>query len=303
MTILVAGSVFLDIVMCHLDHAPRPGEEQWVEHCNVLPGGAANQAVAAARLGASAALVTYLGEDDLGQMVRKMLKDESVCLAQSSSTARQSLTVALVHDGDRSFTTFGSDDAPQLAGEAPEVLMASLPYLKDNEATVRSWHDNGTIVIADTGWDETGQWDESDLDILECADIFVPNCSEAEHYTRTLGAAEAAVKLSDKVPTVIVTCGARGVTLCQFGEVSIHEAPEAEVLDTTGAGDSFSAGLAVGLTRSMSIEDAISLGQLSATWTVGHLGGSTSAPTLGELAGWIDSRADLAPYRRILDQL
>ena len=53
--VLVAGPLFLDVVMGPLGHAPVPGQEQWVPGCALAPGGAANQAVALARLGARAA--------------------------------------------------------------------------------------------------------------------------------------------------------------------------------------------------------------------------------------------------------
>ena len=113
--VCVAGPVFLDVVMGGLQHAPRPGEEQWVSDCAVMPGGAANQAVALARLGAPTSLVTHLGEDDAGRLVQTMLERDGIDLSGAVRLPRQSVTTSLAFGGDRAMTTFGTDATPPLA--------------------------------------------------------------------------------------------------------------------------------------------------------------------------------------------
>lgn len=286
--VYVAGALFLDIVMCGLAHAPRPGEEQWVPGSGVMPGGIANQAVSCSRLGLAPSLLTYIGTDRVGGWVREMLAEEDIDLSLAQDTERQNITCSLVFDGDRSFTTFGREDAPLPTGEepTPDIVMASLGYLRAAASHIRRWRSEGAIVIADTGWDPTGAWDVADLEVLADADVFVPNCAEAEHYTRRLGPAAAAEKLLDYIDTAVVTCGAAGIQLARRGEVVAMPALEVDCVDTTGAGDAFSAGLAAGLARGADIDEAVELGQAAAGWTVSHIGGSASSPHVEELVAW-----------------
>lgn len=298
-TVYVAGSLFLDIVMSGLKHAPRPGEEQWVSGSGVMPGGVANQAVACSKLGLNSALITYIGTDRPGSWVREMLSDEQVDLSFAEETAHQNITVSQVMEGDRAFTTHGNENVPLPAEdlEAPDVFLASLPYLVRAEAQISRWREQGTIVIADTGWDATGEWPQEHLEALKVADVFVPNCSEAEHYTRTLGPADAAAALVEYVPTVVVTCGGQGVhVVTREGNnisTSVFPAIEVEAIDTTGAGDAFSAGFATGLAIGASLTDSVHLGQCAAAWTVCRIGGSSAAPHMDELIDWVDTDSGL----------
>ena len=298
-TVYVAGSLFLDIVMCGLEHAPRAGEEQWVSGSGVMPGGVANQAVACARLGLNSALITYVGLDRPGSWVREMLSDENVDISFAEDTDRQNITVSLVLDGDRAFTTHGNEDVPLPPADLapPTIFIASLPYLLRAEERIAAWRAAGTIVIADTGWDATGEWPHDHLEALKLADVFVPNCAEAQHYTRTLTIDDAVVALTAYVPTVVVTCGAQGVHVARRDGDSIADmvfpAVEVDAIDTTGAGDAFSAGLAAGLSVGAPLTDAVHLGQCAAAWTVCRIGGSSAAPTLAELVHWVESDGGL----------
>lgn len=298
-TVYVAGSLFLDIVMAGLGHAPRPGEEQWVAGSGIMPGGVANQAVACARLGLDASVITYVGQDRAGSWVREMLADEHVNMSFAEHTPTQNITVSLVMEGDRALTTHGSDDVPLPPEDldAPTVFMASLPYLARAKDRIAQWREQGTLVIADTGWDETGEWPREHLDALSVADVFVPNCSEAQHYTRTLTIEDAAEALIEYVPSVVVTCGGEGVhVLNREGDTIYREvfpAIEVEAIDTTGAGDAFSAGFATGLSAGASLADCVHLGQCAAAWTVSKIGGSCAAPHMDDLMGWLTKDSKL----------
>ncbi|MEZ7898823.1 MAG: carbohydrate kinase family protein [Flaviflexus sp.] len=298
-TVYVAGSLFLDIVMAGLNHAPRPGEEQWVAGSGIMPGGVANQAVACARLGMISSVITYVGQDRAGRWVSEMLAEDNVDMSLAEHTGHQNITVSLVMEGDRALTTHGADEVP-LPPEgiaAPTIFMASLPYLMRAREHVERWREQGTIVIADTGWDETGQWPVEHLHALEVADVFVPNCAEAQHYTRTLTFEDAARELTRYVPTVVVTCGGEGVHVSRRDgdniQTEVFSAISVDAIDTTGAGDAFSAGFATGLATGASLADSIHVGQCAAAWTVSRIGGSCAAPTMHELIDWVENNGEL----------
>lgn len=298
-TVCVAGQVFLDVIMSGLAHAPRPGEEQWVPHCELMPGGSANQAVACARLGLPVSLIAYLGLDDAGSMVRARLAGQGISLADSSEVARQSVTASLFFDGDRAMTTFGTAAVPPITGlPAPAALLTDLNALADNRATVQAWRADArarTWVLADAGWDDTGRWDPADLEALDVADAFAPNDAEARLYTRTEDARAAARALAEHVADVVVTCGPRGVVAILDGREWALPAVPVRVVDTTGAGDTFSAGLTWARAQGLPARASLSVASLAAALTLETPGGSASAPTLAELARWTRERRDDIP--------
>lgn len=286
--VCVVGPVFLDIIMTGLAHGPRPGEEQWVESCAMMPGGSANQAVALARLGLPVALRSRLGTDDAGALVRGSLAKEGISAVHCETVPAQNVTVSLAFDGDRAMTTVGSDDAPTLdgLGLTPSVLVADLRAVGANRATVAAWRSapEATCVVGDVGWDATGRWDPADLAPLDQVDVFVPNDAEALRYTRTDAPEDAARALAERVRLAVVTCGPRGVVACRDGEVLALPATPVVPVDTTGAGDSFSAGLVWALAHDLPLRAALSLASLTASSTLDRPGGSANAPTLAEVA-------------------
>ncbi|MFP7696695.1 carbohydrate kinase family protein [Trueperella sp. LYQ143] len=302
--VCVAGPVFLDVIMHGLAHEPRAGEEQWVSGADVMAGGAANQAICCQRLGLHTALLCELGTDRAGSWVRELLAGEGLDLRAAHDSAKQNITVALVHDGDRSFTTAGSPHVPLPSRDmpAPGVLACSLDFLATAAQQISHWRARGSIVIADSAWDDSGCWAHEDLLSLQYADYFVPNDEEAMRYTRTTDPHAAVLALRAYVPHAIVTGGAAGVwwsaaTEDVAGSPVVHHHPAIAVsaVDTTGAGDSFTAGLSFGLLAGATLERSIRLGMVVAAWIVQHLGGSASAPHRRELIHWLTHEQILSP--------
>lgn len=296
--VCVLGPVFLDVIMTGLTQPPAPGEEHWVPGCEIMPGGNANQAVALARLGLPVALCCYLGRDRAGSFVRTMLTEEGIDLAWAQDAERQSVTVSLAYDGDRAMITRGSEDAPPLSSAplAPAVLIANLRTMERNRTTITAWRRSHTpaTVIGQVGWDPTGRWDPDDLSPLSLADVFVPNDAEATHYTRTTTASQAARALAERVPLAVVTCGERGLVACDGEHEIILPAAPVQAVDTTGAGDSLTAGLTWALAHGLPLRAALSAACLTASFTVGRPGGSTNAPTAAQVAAHARS-LDLDP--------
>ncbi|MEW6861040.1 carbohydrate kinase family protein [Trueperella pyogenes] len=294
--VLAAGPLFLDVIQYGLAHAPRPGEEQWVADGQIMAGGVANQAVACARLGLDVEVLTNVGADRAGRWVAELLADEDVRIGGTRGGS-QSVTVAQVFEGDRAFTTYGDAAYPTPPANmpAPDFLIASVDYLPRASEAVRRWRAAGCVVVADTAWDPTGRWNRADLAALAEADIAVPNDAEALAYTRTHCVHDAATQFLQHVPVVAITRGAHGVLLAEHGPTGgrprLTELPAVDVRakDTTGAGDSFTAGFVRGLAHGASLAEAAALGQVTAAWTVQHLGGSAAAPTSAELVAWAKS--------------
>ncbi|WP_172192350.1 carbohydrate kinase family protein [Actinomyces faecalis] len=286
--VCVIGPLFLDVVMTGLRHAPRPGEEQWVDQCAIMAGGCANQAVALARLDLPVTLRSYLGTDQAGRLVRTHLEAEDIDLGSCPEVPTQSVTVSLSFDGDRAMTTAGSDESPALDGvqTTPSAVVADLRAVETGRAALEHWSTQAhpPVVLGDVGWDDTERWDPADLDPLDLVHVFVPNEVEAQRYTRTRSPHDAARALAERVPLAVVTCGPQGVVAVSEGqEISLPAAPVTP-LDPTGAGDSFSAGLLWGLAHRLSLRGALSFASLTAACTLRAPGGSANAPRLPHVA-------------------
>lgn len=292
-TAVVVGPLFLDVIFSAVPRVPVPGEELWSDRCSFVAGGAANQARALRRMGFDVHLCSYLGEDLPGQMVATLLDDDGLPTTLLHPTAYQAVTAAMSVGDDRAMISAGTNDAPPLSGAAPDLLMGDLRALERNRETVRLWREHGTFVIGDVGWDESGRWDWSDLAPLDLVDVFVPNEDEACHYTRANSPEEAAARLTDLVPTVVVTRGARGVVAAGVGlgkrtsdaiddgVLSLTAFP-AQTIDPTGAGDVFSAVLAWGLLQGGTLHQAVSAAGVAGAMSTEGLGGN-GAPSLHEL--------------------
>lgn len=282
----VYGPTFLDVVMGPLDGPPVPGREAWVAGALMCAGGAANQAIALARLGAPVRQHTRLGVDQMGQFVDEMLAREGVDTSSCERVGDQNVTVSLSFGGDRAMTTRGTTVLPRLGGDAPACLLVDVRGISANREVVSAWRERGTWVLADTAWDEAGAWDPADLEALRVADVCTPNEEEALAYARTESVEDAARWFASFGCDCVVTCGKNGAVACVDGQILRVPTPAVRAVDTTGAGDVFSAALAWALrARRMPWAEALALACAAAAHSTQGIGGSASAPYAADLPG------------------
>src|ERR1700761_7974385 len=125
--LFVPGVVYLDIIFTGLKQLPSPGAEVWAPGMGSCPGGIANLAVAAARLGLRTGLGTALATDAYGDFCAQILQEqEGIDLAASRrvSDGHSAVTVSLAYDRDRSMITHGHPlptNADGLVGALPSA--------------------------------------------------------------------------------------------------------------------------------------------------------------------------------------
>lgn len=301
--LLLTGMVFFDVVFTGLPDAPAPGTEVWARGMGSSPGGIANLAVAASRLGLRTGLAAGFGDDLYADWCWKTLSgQEGIDLAPSRRYPgwHTPVTVSMALNNDRSMVTHGHP-----VPEAAELILASPPRsravmidLVDGSESERAgatgppwWQrseDAGALVFADVGWDPTGRWDRSVLDGLAGAHAFVPNCVEAMAYTSTETPEDALRSLAPLVPLAVVTCGSDGVVAIDSstGEEARCDALSVEAIDATGAGDVFGAGLVVGTLAGWPLDQRLLFSSLCSALAVQQFGGSLAAPGWGDIADW-----------------
>ncbi|CAI9400201.1 MULTISPECIES: carbohydrate kinase family protein [Aestuariimicrobium] len=292
--LLACGLVFTDLIFHGIpDEGPAFGTEVRTPDYREVPGGIANASIAGSRLGLRVGMVADVGDDLVGQGSLARLRDEGIdtsgCLVHAGW--QTPLTIVLNYAGDRTMVTAETPHPGRCvlrAASSPpaRVVVAHLqpfpmPWLS-------SAAQRGALVIGDIGWDESGRWDLSALPDLPHCHAFTPNLTEALHYTRTTTVDEALTALSEHVRLPVVTMGADGVSALDrdTGERVHVAAVPGPVVDTGGAGDVFSAGLAAGLLARWPLVQSLRFAVLVSGLTVREPGAGTTAPTLADMRRW-----------------
>jgi sugar/nucleoside kinase (ribokinase family) len=289
--VFVSGLLFLDVVYAGFDHPPKPGTEVWTDAMTAGPGGIANFAVALSRLGLHTGLAAAFGEDRFGRYCWDILADdEGVDLSRSRRFPGWTTptTVSLAYDGDRSLITHGSPPplaADELVGDPPPTR-AAIVHLRPEP--VRWPSRCAGLVFGDVGWDPSEGWSPAMLDQLSGCHAFTPNAHEAMAYTRTDSPAAALAKLAELVPLAVVTRGGEGAigVDATTGETAEVTGLPVTVVDPTGAGDVFGAGMVVGTLAGWPLAQRLRFANLVAALSVGGLGGAPAAPGWADIARW-----------------
>ncbi|MET3809548.1 carbohydrate kinase family protein [Arthrobacter sp. UYEF3] len=292
--LLLTGTVFQDIIFTGLPHAPRPGTEVWSEGMGSCPGGVANQAIAAARLGLRTGLAAAFGDDGYGDYNWKILdRQEHVDLSLSRRIPgwHSPVTVSLSVEKDRSMVTHGHPapvTSTELIGHPPPALAAVAELHEELAPWALDAHRAGVPLFGDVGWDPTGTWAPARLDSLRYFHAFMPNQHEAMAFTGKDNPWAALYALADKVPVAVVTLGPQGSMAVdsQTGEEEWVPSLPVTALDPTGAGDCFGAAFIVGCLAGWPLGDRLRFANLCAALAVQQVGGSLAAPGWGDLADW-----------------
>ena len=292
--VFMHGTTFFDMVLTGLPSLPQAGTEMDAIGMGSCPGGVANLAVAASRLGLRTGLASTFGDDSYGDFLWNILLEEGVDLSRSRRITEwhSPVTVSLAVNRDRAMITHAHDSpipTQDLIPEPPPCAAAVVDLTEVDQAWVRKAHEQGTRIFGDVGWDASGSWPLSDLDGLQIMHAFLPNSAEAMAYTRTEDPRAALLQLADLVPVVVVTCGGQGSIGIDSltGEEEWVPSLPVNAVDATGAGDVFAAAFILGSLREWPLRNRMAFANLCAALSVQQVGGSLAAPGWGDLADWL----------------
>jgi ribokinase len=234
----IATTAFVDLTFVGLEAVPRPGQERYARDLVRSPGGAAITAIGAARLGLTVALASPLGADPEGRELTRALLDEGVACA-GGETERSAISVVMPADGDRAFVTFD----PQVPTSA-EVLAALQPRAVVVGPGDRRLVPEGARAYVTTGDAGAAAYAGRLPAALRGARAIIVNQPEALLLTSASDVETAAHALAEHAAAAVITLGPGGAVAAAGGELWRAEAPEVDVVDTTGAGDLFIAAYA-----------------------------------------------------------
>jgi len=293
-TIVVVGSLNMDIVV-EADRPPLMGETVSGTQAHFIPGGkGANQAVAAARLGARTHMIGAVGDDAFGGELMAAMQKEGIATDSIKRVADVPTGIAsiLLSQGDNSIVVVAGANAHTLPEdidrhlailEAADAVLLQLEIpLETVVYTAQQAKRLGKTVILNPA-PARALPDE----LLQLIDVLIPNESELYLLAGTPeGELELAMQalLAKGVGCVVTTLGAAGAAYLQPGD-PLGRVPgrKVKVVDTTGAGDSFNAGFAYALAGGNSVPEAIHFATRVAALAVTKLGAQQGMPTLREV--------------------
>ncbi len=291
--ILVIGSLNADLVV-RAPHFPQPGETISGDDLQIIPGGkGANQAVAAARHGASVAMLGCVGNDSFGPLLIASLRsnnvDASHVRVDDSATGT---AIVVVDSGGQNSIILSAGANGRLAaqdidglGLEARILLLQLEIPLETVIHAAKWGKRrGLTVILNPA-------PARDLpaELIADVDFIIPNETELERLTgaRVTDAAsaeQAATVLRNRgARNVIVTLGSNGALVLSRQQATHVDACKVAAVDSTAAGDAFIGGFAFALLRGVEVVEAVKYANACGAIATTRFGAQPSLPTRDEV--------------------
>ena len=299
-TLVVGGSLNMDLVVRAPRH-PRPGETLSGSQFQTFPGGkGANQAVAAARLGATVRLVGRVGRDAFGDVLLQTVRQDGVDTSFISRDPEAATGVALITLDEAGQNTIvvasganmrvSPEDIAQAeaAFEGANLLLMQLECpLEAVEAAADLAQRRGMAVVLNPAPARP-----LPASLLEKIDYLLPNQTELQALAEGEAniSSAAARLLKNGVRNLVVTLGEDGALLVTDNTEQKFDAYRVPVVDTVAAGDAFTAAFCVALMEGKSLPEAVQWGNAAGAIAVTRPGAQPSMPNREELIQFLKER-------------
>ncbi|MNK70995.1 Ribokinase [compost metagenome] len=303
--LVVLGSVNADHVL-RVPHFPRPGETLTGHSYQVVPGGkGANQAVAAARLGAAVSFIARIGDDAIGRQMKTGFANDGIDVSAVELDDKLPTGIAIIYVSDEGENSIGlSTEAngaldtamvkrheAMIAGAHTLLLQLEVP-LESVFAAAKLARSHGTRVVLNPAPAQP-----LSADLLALVDLITPNQTEAELLTGVkvsdeASAAEAAARFHQMgIADVMITLGSQGVYCSNGQQQALIPGFRVEAVDTTAAGDTFNGALLAAELAGADFHSAVRFAHGAAALSVTRFGAQSSIPGKQEVDTFLQSQA------------
>lgn len=306
--VFILGELNVDIILKGKDVVPEWNREKLLDSFDIVLGSSsAITASGLAGLGLNVYLVSVVGDDQFGHFCIEQLKERGVDTRYITidKTMKTGATVALSTEKDRALLTYMGaiphltpEHLPQeLFEEANHIHFGSY-YLQEDMR--EHWLDVFKQAAAknistsfDTGWDIHEKWYINKIsELMEWTTLFIPSEDELMQIYSANELNEAILKLPSKHNIVAVKCGSKGAVMLDSQGNQIWGAPfPVTPIDTTGAGDSFNAGLIYSFLTGSNEKEMLQFACACGAMATLRIGGASEAPSVKEVQAFIDQRS------------
>lgn len=301
--IVVVGSLNMDFII-DIEKMPLSGETILGKNLTHVPGGkGANQAYALGKFGGDVSMIGAVGNDQFGNILLENLKSVGVNtsgieILDTAPTGNAFITVnevgensiIVIQGANKMLSKEMIDKHIKLIDECDMVIMQlEIPLEVVSYVVKLAKERNKTVML-----DPAPARNDLPDDLLQNIDIMKPNETELQAMVeKKLTTKEELVSgarelLNRGVKTVIVTLGEEGSIFVTKDTYKEFPANKVSVVDTTAAGDSFTAALSVALGKGASLDEAIMFGNKVSSIVVTRKGAQTSIPTMAEIKNYIE---------------
>lgn len=291
-TITVVGSLNMDIII-ESDKEPSKGETILGDKGTILPGGkGANQALAAARLGANVSMIGSVGHDEFGASSIKSLQNNGVNINSIKKVDHLNTGFASI------FITKSDNKIVVIPGANEEVkntdIDRHLSIINDSDVILLQLEIpvETVLYVAKTAKNlgkkvilNPAPAIDLPKEIFEYIDIFTPNETELEFYAKKRLSDNNLNELVNEIRElghfdVVVTLGSKGSAYMEKDNTLLIYKPsyKVPVIDTTGAGDSFNGALAVSIAEGIDIDNAINFASAASALSIIKYGAQNGMP-------------------------
>nr|WP_300093583.1 ribokinase [Sedimentibacter sp.] len=284
---VVVGSINVDLVFTS-DIRPKAGETVMGSTFSTIPGGkGANQAVAASKLGASSTMIGCIGNDQNGEFSinnLNLMNVDTSCIKKTDNAptgvanivvAEHDNSIIVIAGANYEITKEDIDNCRDVILSADIVLLQLEIPLEVVEYTAQLCRKNNVRVLLNPA-----PAVELPKTLIENATYITPNEHELNIILGKQNNVDETIKMYPN--KIIVTMGSKGVKYFDGSEMKLVPSYNVEVVDTTGAGDTFCGGLAAALVKGDKLEDAIKFANKAAAISITKLGAQSGMPTLEE---------------------
>jgi sugar/nucleoside kinase (ribokinase family) len=296
--VVVVGELNADLILIGLPGLPALRELKLAKGmCFTLGSASAIFASNIARLGIKVGFVGKVGADEIGEFIVRSLQREGVDVSRiiRENATATGICVSLSFQGEYAQAsypgvreTFTSADVDMDFVLSARHLHLSSYYLQKGLTAgcpelFRKAKEEGLSTSLDPDTDPSGLWDKSICRVLEYVDVFLPNEREALEISGQTNLGSALREFGQRVKIVVIKRGDEGAVLKKQHLTLTSRGFPVEVVDTTGAGDSFNAGFLFQYLQESSLETCVRWGNACGALSTRAMGGTTSFPTRDEV--------------------
>ena len=291
----VVGSINMDLIL-NMKKVPEVGENVLGTDYGYANGGkGANQATALAKLGARVKMIGKVADDSNGAKLLENLRNNNIDVSGVATDGSQTGLAAIILDGDGKnrivvYEGANTEIEPKRAVNdmGTDIDLLLLQFETNEEVVVNCVNHavkNGITTVIDCGPAKNFS-----LEKMQGATILSPNESETKALTgiypdneENILKASKILEERSKAKYIVLKLGERGSALWDGNELKLFPPYKSNVVDTTAAGDCFTAALALEYIRSSNIEKACDFGNKAGSIAVSRMGAQSSMPTIDEI--------------------